>query len=105
MHIINMKSEHPKSQPTRQTPGLIPCLPAIIHLGGMPSALIIQVVLGRPMSYHAATLRLLSSEPTCSPATRAAVQETERRLGLSLPPLVREWYSYENAIEILAEHS
>jgi hypothetical protein len=31
--------------------------------------------------------------------------EAERRLGVQLPGAVREWYSYENGVAILAEHS
>lgn len=57
------------------------------------------------MPYHTATFRLLNSEARTSPTAQAHVLETERRLGRSLPPSVREWYSCEGALETLAEHS
>src|SRR6266850_2497412 len=69
-----------------------PCLTATV----MPEA---------PMSYHTATFRLLNSEPKTSIAAEVAVQEVESRLGHSLPSSVREWYTGEDAIQILAEHS
>ncbi len=57
------------------------------------------------MSYHTATFRLLNSEPRTSTQMRAAVQEAEGRLGFSLPASVREWYTCEDAVRILADHS
>src|SRR5262245_13982677 len=57
------------------------------------------------MPYHAATFRLLHTEPITSPTSQAALQRAERRLGLSLPSSVREWYANDNAIQILTEHS
>lgn len=57
------------------------------------------------MSYHTTTFRLLNSEPMTSVEMQATVQETERQLGISLPPSVREWYLCGDAMRILAEHS
>jgi hypothetical protein len=60
---------------------------------------------GTLMPYHAATFRLLGSEPRTAPAAEMAVQEAENRLGFVLPPSVREWYACPDAIQILLEHS
>ena len=57
------------------------------------------------MSYHAATFRLLDSAPRTSAAAKAVVHDAEKRLGLSLPSSVREWYGCEDALAILAKHS
>jgi len=40
-----------------------------------------------------------------SNADFSEVEHAERRLGFRLPPSVREWYSNENAIDILAKYS
>jgi hypothetical protein len=56
-------------------------------------------------AFHTATFRLLASEPQVSPAALSQVEEAERRLGFRLPVSVREWYSNEDAIEILAKYS
>lgn len=40
-----------------------------------------------------------------SAAAQTEIAEAERRLGMQLSPSIREWYSYENGIAILAEHS
>jgi hypothetical protein len=56
-------------------------------------------------AFHSATFRLLKVAPHDSPATRAELEDVERRLGFRLPASVREWYCYEEAIDILAKHS
>lgn len=56
-------------------------------------------------SYHAASMRLLDCELSVALAAQADIAEAERRLGVPLPRSVREWYSYENGIAILADHS
>lgn len=56
-------------------------------------------------SYYASTFRLLRSEPRFTPAAHFAVERAERRLRFRLPASVREWYSNEDAIDILTEHS
>jgi hypothetical protein len=55
--------------------------------------------------YHSATFRLLGFEPPEASADEAVVQEVEKRLGLSLPLSVREWYTRKDAVKILADHS
>ena len=57
------------------------------------------------MSSHMATFSLLGFEPQNSDAAAAAIEEAEKRLGLSLPLSVRDWYLRQDAIKILAEHS
>src|ERR1017187_8768301 len=56
-------------------------------------------------AFHTATFRLLASEPQVSPAALSQVEEAERRLGFRLPASVREWYSNEEAIDILMKYS
>lgn len=55
--------------------------------------------------FHAAAIDLLTRPPKRSESATAEVVAAERRLGVALPPSVRDWYTYENAMEILAEHS
>ncbi len=55
--------------------------------------------------FHSATFRLLGLEPRVSSAAVAEIEGVERRLGFRLPPSVREWYCYENAVGILARYS
>jgi hypothetical protein len=56
-------------------------------------------------SFHRTTLELLGTQPRTSTAALGEVERTERRLGMRLPPSVREWYSYDGALPILALHS
>lgn len=56
-------------------------------------------------SFHGATFGILGFEPKRSAQAMAAVADCEHRLGTALPASVREWYGYEGAIGILAEHS
>ena len=57
------------------------------------------------MSYHDASMRLLDCQMPVSVAAQIDIAEAERRLGVRLPRSIREWYSYENGMAILAEHS
>lgn len=57
------------------------------------------------ISYHRSTIEMLDSEPRVFAEAEARLADVENSLGVSLPPSVREWYSFENAIEILAESS
>ena len=57
------------------------------------------------MKFHTATLKLLGSEPRSTGTSESLLREAEDRLGFSLPPSVREWYSLDDAIEILAKYS
>lgn len=56
-------------------------------------------------SFHDATFELLGTRPRISTAALGELDATERSLGVRLPPAVREWYSYEGALAILAIHS
>ncbi len=56
-------------------------------------------------SFHSATLELLGIPPRISAAAVGELERTERRLGMRLPPAVREWYSYDETLDILARHS
>lgn len=58
----------------------------------------------RDMSYHIASMRLLDRQLPVSVAAQKEVAEAGRRLGVHLPRSVREWYSYEDSVAILAEH-
>lgn len=56
-------------------------------------------------TFHTATFRLLASEPQFSLSALSQVEEAERKLGFRLPASVREWYSNEEAIDILVKYS
>jgi hypothetical protein len=60
---------------------------------------------GTMASFHRATFELLGPEPRTSAAALGELERTEQRLGMRLPPSVREWYSYGGALPILAAHS
>ena len=57
------------------------------------------------LRFHQATFDLLGREPTVDSAAVALLDERERVLGIRLPTVVREWYSLEGAVEILATYS
>jgi len=59
----------------------------------------------RTMSLHDETFRLLGVMPSKSPSAMNELDEAERRLGVSMPASVRDWYERDSAIRILAEHS
>lgn len=56
-------------------------------------------------NFHSKTFKLQGVTPRLSQPAIAEIHECETRLGAQLPASVREWYSNENAIEILARHS
>ena len=58
-----------------------------------------------PAMFHRATFELLGIEPRTSIEAVGELEAAERRLGMMLPLSVREWYSYEGALAILAKHS
>ena len=61
---------------------------------------------GWPVSpFHSSTFRLLGVEPSTSDAAVRDIEDAGRRVGLRLPESLREWYSNEGAIEILARYS
>lgn len=55
--------------------------------------------------FHSPTFELLGTRPRISAAAVGELEKTERRLKMRLPASVREWYSYEDALSILASHS
>lgn len=55
--------------------------------------------------YHRATLSLLGRELHSSEKTAATVLQTEERLGFRLPASVRGWYEFDEALQVLDEHS
>lgn len=57
------------------------------------------------MSLHDETFRLLGVTPSKSPSAVNELEEAERRLGVTLPTSIRDWYERDSAIRILAEHS
>lgn len=56
-------------------------------------------------SYHRATFDLLGDLPRTSAGAIAELERAEQRLGMRLPSSLREWYSYDGALTILASHS
>jgi hypothetical protein len=57
------------------------------------------------MLYHGDVFELLGARPRASTKAEEELSLAEERLGLRLPASVREWYSNEDALSILAEHS
>ena len=57
------------------------------------------------LSFHRATFELLGTEPRTSIAAIGRLERTEHACGIRLPPSVREWYSNDDALPILAAHS
>jgi hypothetical protein len=55
--------------------------------------------------YHARTFNLLKQEPKRSTDHEILLRAIERELQIQLPAAFREWYSYENSINILEEYS
>jgi len=56
-------------------------------------------------SFHRASFELLGTQPRTSTTALCELERTEQRIGMRLPPSVREWYSYDGALPILAAHS
>lgn len=56
-------------------------------------------------SFHQSAFEVLGIEPQTSKETITALTKAERRLGLSLPASVREWYALDGAVSLLAKHS
>ncbi len=53
------------------------------------------------LKYHRTTFRLLQCEPVVSKRAVRELGSLERALGVPLPASVREWYSFEGAVERL----
>jgi hypothetical protein len=58
-----------------------------------------------PLHYHQATADLLRQPLVPSPAALKLLEEREAACGITLPASLREWYSLEDAVDILARHS
>ena len=58
-----------------------------------------------PTAFHAATYQLLEKRPQAGQQALDALQQAEQRLGMQLSASVREWFSLQNALEILNQHS
>lgn len=56
-------------------------------------------------SFHGATFDLLGIQPRVRTIAVEEIESAERSLGTRLPASVWEWYSYDGALAILAEHS
>jgi hypothetical protein len=55
--------------------------------------------------FHSGSFKLLGRELKPSSKAAHSVTQTEQRLGISFPTSVREWYHYDDSIDILYEHS
>jgi hypothetical protein len=56
-------------------------------------------------TYHSKSIAILGRKPKESSTALAQIDDAERRLGIRLPPSVRQWYAYKDAIQVLASHS
>jgi hypothetical protein len=54
--------------------------------------------------YHQQTVSILDPTPLVSSEALAALDERERALGIRIPTSVREWYSLEGAVTLLATY-
>jgi hypothetical protein len=54
---------------------------------------------------HDATVEHLDIRLRITMAALGELARTQRRLGIDLPPSVREWYAYDCALSVLSEHS
>lgn len=54
------------------------------------------------LQYHQPTFRLLQCEPVFSKKALQKLDSLEKALGLPVPASIREWYSLENAIDLLS---
>lgn len=57
------------------------------------------------LKYHQAIFDMLQREPVFSEANIAALNEQEKKLGITFPASVREWYSLEDTVKILYDYS
>ena len=54
------------------------------------------------LRFHQATCQLLAMSPVVDEAARAVIDNRERRLGVSIPAAVAEWYGLRGAVDVLA---
>jgi hypothetical protein len=57
------------------------------------------------IKYHRDAVALLSEPPKFSVRAEELLAQRERELGIIFPEAVREWYSLENAVNLLRQHS
>jgi hypothetical protein len=57
-----------------------------------------------PLKYHAAAFRVLGRTPRVSEEALRLIERREAETGLRFPASVREWYSLEGAVELLADN-
>lgn len=57
------------------------------------------------LRYHSKSLGLIGVAPRISHAAFPDLADVERRIGRTLPESVHEWYSLDNACELLAKYS
>ncbi len=57
------------------------------------------------LKYHQQTFDLLGLEPRSSQVAIALLFQTEQDCGFAFPPSVKEWYSLENAVDMLLANS
>jgi hypothetical protein len=57
------------------------------------------------LKYHQKAYDLLTQEPVISSRALELLARIEQQCGIVLPQSVREWYSFEGAVQILATHS
>jgi hypothetical protein len=55
--------------------------------------------------YHRPTVSILDAPPLVSPEALEAMDRRERALGIRIPASVREWYSLDEAVMLLATYS
>jgi hypothetical protein len=63
--------------------------------------------MGDPITlrYHQAVFDLLGIPPVLSPSAIRLLEQRERACGTTFPPSIREWYSLEGAVDLLARYS
>lgn len=57
-----------------------------------------------PLRFHAHVFRLMGRAPRVSEAAARLIERREAETGLRFPASVREWYSLEGAVELLADN-
>jgi hypothetical protein len=64
-----------------------------------------MTILGQSLTYHQATFALLDMQPRVAPEALEQLAQVEERLSQPLPAAVREWYSLQDAVALLARYS
>ncbi len=74
---------------------------AVVHETSICNSLVSPLVL----HYHAKSSELLGIVPVESAGAIQELQRVEQRIGRELPASVKQWYSQENACQLLLEYS